>query len=66
MPLYFEVTGVQKGKTEVLFGSFLRDDCVDEKEAERDSWKNDGYSAIKITSRETKDKPDKEIYGAAV
>ena len=62
MNKYYEVTATFKDESEVLYGSFLRSDCVDEVDAERDSWKDDGYKRIKIVSREVIDTPDKEVY----
>ncbi len=62
MTTYFEIIGKLDGEPEQLFGSFNRADCVYELDAERDSWKAEGYKAIKITSRETADTPDAEVY----
>ena len=62
MTKYYEVTATNEGTTEVLYGSYLRQDCKDEIDAERDSWKECGYKAIKITSRECTDEIDEEVY----
>lgn len=59
---YFEVIGNFEGDLEVLFGSFDRLDCKYELEAEKTSWKDQGYKGIKIVSRETSDKPDPTVY----
>jgi len=59
---YYEVVGKIDGDVEVLYGSFVRKDCVDEMSAEKEGWKDDGYKAIKIVSRETEDTPDAEVY----
>tara|TARA_R100000808_G_scaffold7161_1_gene21149 strand:- start:689 stop:949 length:261 start_codon:yes stop_codon:yes gene_type:complete len=50
--------------SEVMFGSYDRTDCTAEIDAERDTWKEQGYSKIRIQSRETEEAPDPEIYGA--
>ena len=62
MNTYYEVIAKIDGESEVLFGSFVRADCAGEIDAERESWKGDGYKAIKIVSRKTSDTPDKEVY----
>lgn len=59
---YYEIKAKYEGETEILFGSFSKDDCTYELEAERDSWKGEGYKAIKIVSRETTETPDPEVY----
>ena len=56
------VTGVLNGRTEKLYGSFLRADCTYEIEAEKESWKSEGYKNIKTISKETKEEPDKNVY----
>ena len=62
MTTYYEVTAKIEGQVEVLYGSFLRSDCAAEIEAERESWKDEGYRGIKIVSRETADEPSDEVY----
>lgn len=62
MTKYYEVTATIEGTVEVLYGSYLRQDCKDEIDAEKESWKADGYKAIKITSRECTDEIDEEVY----
>lgn len=62
MNKYFEVVAKIEGETEVLFGSFVKTDCKHEIEAERDTWKDQGYKAIKIAVRMTEEKPDPEVY----
>ena len=64
---YFEITAfhIDLG-TEVMFGSFDRDDCKYELEAERDGWKDEGWNSIKIVSRETTETPDPEVYDLKV
>jgi hypothetical protein len=62
---YYEVTGTIQGETEILFGSFVRGDCAYELDAERDSWKDEGYRALHIAARETSDTPDPSVYTAA-
>jgi len=62
MYMYYEIKAKLDGDTVTLYGSFVRDDCVDEIEAERESWRAEGYRNIKIASRETADSPDKKVY----
>jgi len=62
MNTYFEVKAEIDGEVEILFGSYDKQDCIYEKEAERDSWKEQGYKKIKIVSRQVEEKPDKEVY----
>ena len=59
---YFDVIGYIDGVSESLYGSFDRLDCKYELEAEKTSWKADGYKKIKIVSRETSEKPDPTVY----
>ena len=70
MTKYYEVIAVHlissRRCREVLYGSFLKDDCKYEIDAERESWKEQGYKGIKIVARETTDTPDSDIYGELV
>ena len=66
MNKYFEVTAIFDGVKEVLFGSFERSDCKYEVEAEKDSWKSDGYKKIKIESREVEETLDEVVYEDAI
>ena len=69
MYTYYEVFATRKSDwatdSEVMFGSYDRTDCTAEIDAERDAWKDEGYSKIRIQSRETEEAPDPEIYGDA-
>ena len=60
--VYFEIEAFISGDREILFGSFDRDDCKYELEAEKESWKDQGYKKIKLVSRETKETPDPKVY----
>lgn len=62
MNTYYEVTATIDGQDEVLYGSFDRNECKYEIDAERDNWKEQGYKKIRITSRQTVDTPDSEVY----
>ena len=62
MNTYYEIIATFEGEKEVLFGSFVKADCTNELQAERDSWKSDGYKGIKIVSKQVEDEPDKEVY----
>jgi len=61
--MYHIVVGTIDGITEELFGSFVKQDCTYELDAEKESWKEQGYKKIKMSTRETSDSPDKEVYG---
>lgn len=63
MNKYYEVEGYIEGEREVLFGSFDKRDCAYELEADRESWRAEGYKKLKIVSRETQETPDPEVYG---
>tara|TARA_R110000772_G_scaffold25194_1_gene65819 strand:- start:3505 stop:3948 length:444 start_codon:yes stop_codon:yes gene_type:complete len=62
MNKYYEVKATHEGTSEVLYGSFDRTDCTYEVEAERDSWKSQGYKGIKIVARAVNEEPDPEVY----
>jgi hypothetical protein len=63
MTTYYEIKAVNiDGDTEVLFGSFVKADVRYELDAEKDSWKGEGYKLIKIVSRTTTDTPDPDVY----
>ena len=67
MTKYFEVQAINSdGESETLYGSFLRSDCKDEIDAERSSWKDQGYRKISIVAVETPDEPDPEVYPGVV
>ena len=63
MNKYYEVIGQYAGLTVALFGSFDRSDCTYELDAERVSWRAEGFSALKIRVTETTEKPDPQVYG---
>ena len=62
MNTYYIITAKFEGETEELFGSFDKNDCLYELEAEKESWKGDGYKSIKITSKKVKEEADTEVY----
>jgi hypothetical protein len=64
---YHEITATHGSCDEqvVLYGSFARPDCVSELETERENWIDEGYRKIRITSRQTSESPDPEVYGSA-
>lgn len=62
MTTYHIITAIIDGEKDELYGSFIKADCTYELEAERVTWREQGYSKIKIASRETNDNPDKDIY----
>lgn len=60
---YYVVVGTIDGNEEVLYGSYDKSDTVYEKEAEKESWKSDGYTKIKIKTIQKEEAPDPEVYG---
>ena len=46
-----------------LYGSYDRSEATYELEAERDSWKDEGYRGIKLRWKATSEAPDSGIYG---
>ncbi len=62
MNKYYEVTATLDGETEVLFGSFVKQDCTYEIESEKVSWKEEGYKAIKVCSRDVDEAPCPTVY----
>jgi hypothetical protein len=62
MYTYYKVQGTIDGQAEQLFGSYVKEHCTYELDAERDTWKDEGYKAIKIVSVRTEDAPMKGIY----
>jgi len=63
--LYTITATDSNGATEELYCSYDRSDCVYEKDAEKEQWKQQGYKAIKIASRQTEEAPSPEVYDAA-
>jgi len=66
MSTYYEVIATHSGYREVLFGSFAKKDCKYEVDAEKESWKDQGYTNITITPRETDESPDPSVYPEGV
>ncbi len=60
---YYKVIAKIDGDRDILFGSFDKQDCNDEIEAERDTWKMDGFKSIRIEARQTEETPSAEVYG---
>lgn len=59
---YFELIADIDGEAEVIFGSFVRNDVVEEKDAEKDSLKRQGYKKLRVVSREVEETPDADVY----
>lgn len=59
---YYEITSMIEGEMDILFGSYDRNDCISELDADRDSWKLDGYSKFKIVKRFVDTAPDPDTY----
>ena len=64
MNKYYELIADIDGETEVIFGSFDKNDCYYEHEAESFSLRDEGYRNFKVVSRETTDAPDSTVYTA--
>jgi len=62
MNTYYRVVADIDEEQVELYGSFVRQDCADEIEAEREQWLEEGYRGIKIISVKTNAAPDKEVY----
>ena len=61
---YYSVTAINSdGESEMLYGSYDRNECKSEIDCESLSWKMDGYTRIKIEVELTEIAPDTEIYG---
>lgn len=61
---YYEVKATYENVEEIIYGSFLMADCVDEINAEKEALKLDGYKKIRIAAREVDHVPDSEVYSA--
>lgn len=59
---YHTVTAWIDGEQETLFGSYIKADCIDEIEAERHTWKEQGYKRISVTTKEIIEGPDPDLY----
>ena len=59
---YYEVIATIDGEDEVLFGSYDRDDCLYEKQAESPSLREEGYRRIRMRHRLVSEAPDPEVY----
>ena len=61
---YYTITAEHPDLAEpdTLHGSFIRNECKEELECEREQWKEQGYKKFKIVATETTDTPDPEVY----
>jgi hypothetical protein len=62
MKKYYVITATIDGEAVELFGSFDKNDCKYELEANKQQWKDEGHKSIKIVTRATKEEPDAEVY----
>ncbi len=62
MNTYYEIEGYIGDEREVLFGSFVKQECKEELEECKQGWKWDGYKKVKITNRSTTEKPCDSVY----
>jgi len=60
---YHEIIATIDGQTETLFGSYLKADVDWTLDAEKASWKAEGYKNIKKTMRLVDECPNPEVYG---
>lgn len=61
---YYEVSAIIDGQfeREVLFGSYNQGDARYELQAEKESWKAEGYRVFAITNKQVEDAPDPSVY----
>lgn len=59
---YYDIIAKYGKQSEVLYGSYVRSDCVHELEAEKESWLNLSYTGIKIVKRQVHAEPDQAVY----
>jgi len=59
---YYQVVGEYEGAAELLFGSFVKADCVSEIEAEHPTWQGEGYRKIKLQTVLTTEAPSLDAY----
>lgn len=64
MHTFYQVVGKIGGETEVLYGSFVKQDCRYELECDGEQWKDEGYTNLKIQAIATDSTPDPEVYTA--
>jgi len=62
MNTYYRLTAEIDGNRETLFGSYNKQDVVDEKRHEMHNYKQDGYKSFKIESNEVDEPADDETY----
>jgi len=59
---YYKLIGNFDGQQDVLFGAYLRSECVYEKRAEREQLLDAGYLKLTIITEKTTTAPDPEVY----
>jgi len=62
MNTYYKVIGTIDGTIETLYAGFERVYCVDEMDAERTAWEDQGYRAIKIVLVKPTETLDAGVY----
>jgi len=53
---------VTDSKGEQLYGSYEEQDCIDEIDAEKGTWIDQGYTDIKVITTQVTEAPDPEVY----
>lgn len=66
MNTYFKLTAELNGERKILFGSYNKQDVVDEKREEMHNYKQDGYKFFKIESVEVDESANDESYPEAM
>ena len=66
MNTYYKLTAEIDGNRETLFGSYNKQDVVDEKRHEVHNYKQDGYKSFKIESIEVDEPAGDETYPEAM
>ena len=62
MTIYYNLIGTLNGIDELLYGSFIKDECKEELAAERVAFKEEGFKKLRIVAVPTVDDPDAEVY----
>jgi hypothetical protein len=63
---YYQLHAQLDGQLDVIFGSYIKQDCKDELDCERESLKDQGYKGFKIVAIEVEDTPDLDVYDGQI
>jgi len=65
MYIYYFVEAKFEGVVEILFGSYIKQECIDEIDAEKECWKSEGFNAFRLKQSSVIDPPDSDVYSAS-